>query len=68
MYNILLLSCDVKLLQKKPTFSRRRKKINIIIIIFSSISVSLENLSLSSMYISNCDDSSGFKSILMVLR
>jgi len=68
MYNILLLSCDVKLLQKKSTFGRRRKKINVIIIIFSSISASLENLSLSSMYVSNCDDSNGFKSILMVLR
>lgn len=48
---IILLSCDVKLLQKKPTFDRRSKKINIIIIIFSSISASLENLSLSSMYL-----------------
>jgi len=51
MYNIVLLSCDVKLLQKKPTFGRHRKKINIIIIMFSFISASLENLSLSSMYL-----------------
>lgn len=63
---IVLLSCDVKLLQeKKPTFGRRRRKINTIIIIFSSISASLEPFTLSYIftYSSNCDDLNGFKFI-----